>query len=170
MRNIQLFIKKLLKLYHRFLGLLLVALLLTVFVSIVPRFFGIKPFIVLSGSMEPEIHTGSMAYIHTKTDPYKIHSGDIITYKISDTVVTHRVIDETVTTVTTKGDANEEADFSPVTRDNIVGKYLFSIPYLGYLYSYITTPFLFPVLVSLFVVELIISTIYQFISKKEEQT
>lgn len=161
---------KILKLYHFFLKLILGVLLLTCFVSILPRVFGIKPYIVLSGSMEPQIKTGSMAYVNSHTDPYMVHRGDIITYKRSNTAVTHRIIDETVTTVTTKGDANEEADFSPVTRDSILGKYLFSIPYLGYAYSYIATPYLFPVLVSLFVVELIISFIHQSISKKEEQT
>lgn len=161
---------KILKLYHFFLGLLLGVLLLTCAVSMLPRVFGIKPYIVLSGSMEPQIHTGSMAYINANTDPYEVHKDDIITYQMSDTVVTHRIIDETITSVTTKGDANEEADFTPVTRDKILGKYLFSIPYLGYAYSYIAAPYLFPVLVSLFAVELIISFINQIISKKEEQT
>lgn len=162
--------KKFLKVYHFLLCLITAALLLIVSVSVLPRIFGIKPYIVLSGSMEPAIQTGSMAYINGKTDPYAIHTGDIITYKLADNTVTHRVVDETLTSVITKGDANEENDFSPVLRSAILGKYLFSIPYLGYLYSYISTPYLFPVLVSLFGVELIISLINQFISKKEEQT
>lgn len=162
--------KRFLTIYHVFLLGISFLLLLFVSINILPRIAGIKPYIVLSGSMEPQIQTGSMAYIDSNIDPYAIHKGDIITYKLSDTIVTHRVVDETVASVTTKGDANEEQDFSPVVRSNILGKYLFSIPYLGYLYSHISTPYLFPVLVSLFGVELIISLINQFFPKKEEQT
>lgn len=162
--------KKILKVYQFLLYLITAILLLVVCISFLPRICGIKPYIVLSGSMEPVIQTGSIAYIDGKIDSYSIHTGDIITYKLSDQTVTHRVVDETLTSVITKGDANEEKDFSPVLRSAILGKYLFSIPYLGYLYSYVSTPYLFPVLVSLLAVELIISLIYQFISKKEEQT
>lgn len=163
--------KKILSIYHFLLCLITITLLFIVSISALPRIVGIKPYIVLSGSMEPVIQTGSMAYINSNADPYAIQIGDIITYKLADHTVTHRVVDKTLTSVITKGDANEENDFSPVLRSSILGKYIFSIPYLGYLYSYISTPYLFPVLVSLFGVELIISLIYQlFISKKEEQT
>lgn len=158
------------KFYHILFSAMIIFLIFITIISIFPRFFGIKPYIVLSGSMEPKIKTGSMAYINSREDPYAMHTGDIITYQLNDTTITHRIIDETVTTVTTKGDANENPDYSPVSRKNILGKFLFSIPYIGYLYSYISTPFFFPVLVALFAVELIISFINQFISKKEEQT
>lgn len=162
--------KIIMSIYHFILYLVLGILLLIAAISILPRIFGITPYVVLSGSMEPAIETGSMAYINQRIDPYKIRTGDIITYQISDNTVTHRVIDETLTAVFTKGDANEEADLSPVSRDSILGKYLFSVPYLGYLYSNLTSIYLFPVLVSLFGVELIISLINLFISKKEEKT
>lgn len=158
------------KIYHIIFNTIIIFLVIIAIISILPRFFGMKPYIVLSGSMEPNIKTGSMAYIDIRQDPYSMHTGDIITYQLNDSSITHRIIDETVTTVITKGDANEEPDYSPVSRQDILGKFLFSIPYLGYLYSYISTPLFFPVLVALFAVELIISFIYQFFSKKEEQT
>ena len=162
--------KKIISLYHLILYLVFGILLLFVALCILPKAFGIEPYVVLSGSMEPEIQTGSMAYVNQRIHPYNVHTGDIITYQISDNTVTHRIIEETLTTVLTKGDANEEADFSPVSRDSIIGKYLFSIPYLGYVYEHLSSPYLFPVLVSLFGVELIISLINLFISKKEEKT
>ena len=159
------------KIYHFMLCTLAVLLLIAVIFSIIPRFWGISPYIVQSGSMEPAIATGSMAYIDQSDDPGKIHTGDIITYELSGTRITHRVVDETLTTVITKGDANENTDFAPVSRSSILGKYLFSIPYLGYIYSYISNPYLLLVLISLFGVDLIISLINQLlISKKEEQT
>ena len=35
---------------------------------LLPRLFGYTPYAVLSGSMEPELPVGSMAYVH-ETDP-----------------------------------------------------------------------------------------------------
>lgn len=160
-----------LKVYHFLHYFLAVILFITAFIGIFPRIFGISPYIVLSGSMEPSIPTGSLVYINDTIDPYAIHTGDIITYELSGSNVTHRVISETITSVTTKGDANSEKDFSPVARTAILGKYLFSIPYLGYVYSYISNPYLFLVLTSLYGVDLIISlTNHFFNSKKEEPT
>ena len=44
-----------------------------------PGVFGVKPAIVLSGSMEPEILTGDMIFLH-KTDPDLLQTGDVICY------------------------------------------------------------------------------------------
>ena len=42
-----------------------------------PGVFGIKPAIVLSGSMEPVIQTGDMIFLHS-TDPARLQTGDVI--------------------------------------------------------------------------------------------
>ena len=55
----------------------------------VPDFFGYKPFIVLSGSMEPSIMTGDMVFVK-ETDPDSLKVGDVIAYKSGSAVVTHR--------------------------------------------------------------------------------
>ena len=64
-------------------------------VFVIPRYFGVVPYIVRSGSMEPVIHTGSVAFINQGDK--EVRPGDIVTYRLtgpsgSDTLVTHRVI------------------------------------------------------------------------------
>ena len=55
---------------------------------------GLKTYKVLSGSMEPEYHVGSVVYVE-KSSIDDIEVGDVITFYINDnTVVTHRVIDK----------------------------------------------------------------------------
>lgn len=65
----------------------------------------IEPRIVLSGSMEPKIHTGSICFINKKVPYDKIKTGDIIAFKAGkNTMVTHRVISVTNSGFETKGD------------------------------------------------------------------
>ena len=111
------------------------------------RIIGLQPYAVLSGSMEPTYHVGSLIYVKT-VDYKELQIGDPITYMISqDTVVTHRIIEviadeEDPDTIRyfTKGDANDTPDGSSVHCKNILGKPLFSIPYLGYVSNYIQNP------------------------------
>ena len=111
------------------------------------RVVGLTPYVVLSGSMEPTYHTGSLIYVK-KVDPFTIENGTPITFMMDeDTIATHRVVqvvpDETDTTVVrfqTKGDANDAVDGSLVHYKNVIGTPIFSIPYLGYVSNYITNP------------------------------
>lgn len=111
------------------------------------RLVGLTPYVVLSGSMEPTYHTGSLIYVK-KADPFTIEAGTPITFMMDeDTIATHRVVevvpDETDSTVVrfrTKGDANDAVDGSLVHYKNVIGTPVFSIPYLGYVSDYITNP------------------------------
>lgn len=111
------------------------------------RLIGLQPFVVLSGSMRPTYEVGSLIYV--KSVDYKaLKVGDPITYMISqDTVVTHRIVEvlvdeEDPNTIRyfTQGDANDQPDGTSVHYRNIIGKPVFSIPYLGYVSNYIQTP------------------------------
>ena len=111
------------------------------------RLAGLQVFTVLSGSMEPTYHTGSLIYVK-KVDPYTIKEGQPITFMLDEnTVATHRVVgivpdeeDPTVIRFRTKGDANEAEDGSLVHYKNVIGTPVFSIPRLGYLANYIQHP------------------------------
>ena len=111
------------------------------------RLIGLQPFVVLSGSMEPEYHVGSLIYVQ-KVDYKTLKAGDDITYLISDdTVVTHRIIEvlvdeEDPDTIRyfTQGIANDVPDAVSVHYKNIIGKPIFTIPYLGYVSNYIQNP------------------------------
>ncbi|MDD5847908.1 MAG: signal peptidase I [Firmicutes bacterium] len=118
------------------------ALFLTVFVIgfaglfTLPRLIGIEPYIVMSGSMEPAIHTGSVAFVDTGAD--RIKEGDIIAYELAsadaETVtITHRVIAVTPEGWITRGDANRSPDEGIVKGKQLVGRYLFCVPGAGYL-------------------------------------
>ena len=109
------------------------------------RIVGLTPYVVLSGSMEPNYHTGSLIY-DKKVDPFTLKEGDVITFMVSeDTLATHRIVgivpdeDEPGTIrFRTKGDANDAEDGTLVHYKNVVGTPVFTIPYLGYFSNWIT--------------------------------
>lgn len=111
------------------------------------RLFGMQTFTVLSGSMEPTYHTGSLIYVKS-VDPFTLEAGDPITFMVSeDTIATHRIVevvpdaeDPSTVRFRTKGDANDAVDGGLVHYKNVIGKPLFSIPYLGYVANYIQNP------------------------------
>ena len=107
------------------------------------KLIGLQTYSVLSGSMEPTYHTGSLIYVK-KTDPQDIKVGDPITFVLDEnlTVATHRVIkiDDPTQLFYTQGDANEYPDASPVHYKNLIGKPVFTIPYLGYFAGYVQNP------------------------------
>jgi signal peptidase len=95
--------------------------------------FGIVPYVVLSGSMEPTIGTGSVCFINKNTNIENIKEKDIIAFKLRDgTLVTHRAIKVDDSGIITKGDNNKDADSNVVNKENFVGKNLFWIPKVGY--------------------------------------
>jgi signal peptidase len=101
--------------------------------------------------MEPKIHTGSVVVVLPVKD-YKI--GNIITfgpYSKTEPPTTHRIADIKVNgnqpVYITKGDANDSADSREVARKDIEGKVLFSIPYFGFIISFIRKPLGFILLI-----------------------
>lgn len=111
------------------------------------KLFGISPYTVLSGSMEPTYHVGSLIYV-TDVDADDLKVGDPITYVIEGgTVVTHRIIEiipdygeNGELGFKTKGDANKTEDGTPVHENNVLGKPIFTIPLLGYVAFYVQNP------------------------------
>ena len=111
------------------------------------RLIGLQPYVVLSGSMEPTYHVGSLVYVKD-VDYKELTVGDPITFMINEnTVVTHRIIEvlvdeEDPDTIRyfTQGDANNAPDGTSVHYRNIIGKPVWTIPYLGYVSNYIQTP------------------------------
>lgn len=110
----------------------------------VPSIFGIKPFIVLSGSMETEIHKGDM--IITKiVDPASLGVDDVIAFRDAEgTVTTHRVIDVVVengeTFFITKGDNNSTQDKNLVELGDVEGLYIGRIPGIGSMMNSLSEP------------------------------
>lgn len=155
------------KAYHIFTSILLVILILAAAVLFLPKFVGMTPLAVLSGSMEPTYHVGSLIYVKD-ADPEEVQVGEPITFKISDdTMVTHRVvaIDTDARTFQTKGDANDNVDGGAVAYENLVGKPVFTIPYMGYLAVYANTTTGMIITVTIILVILILTFLPDFLMK-----
>lgn len=154
------------KLWNCCTSLLVAAIVAIAFLLVGVRLIGLTPYAVLSGSMEPTYHVGSLIYVR-HAEPHQVQVGDPITFVVNEDllVATHRVVnidihtsrqemvtgeDGSTTTVEvpleefvyyfyTKGDANEAADGAPVYYENLIGIPVFTIPYLGYLSSWLQT-------------------------------
>ena len=111
----------------------------------IPSFFGWKPFIVLSGSMETQIMTGDVVVVK-EIDAKELKENDIVAFKDTDNIViTHRIIeiikDENGNTeYKTKGDNNNDEDNGYVKPEQIEGIYKFRIGKLGNLALFVQTP------------------------------
>ncbi|MFI2104608.1 signal peptidase I [Isoptericola sp. NPDC019693] len=112
---------------------------------------GLRPAIVVSGSMAPGIPVGAMTFART-TPADELQVGDVVTLPRTDGrgLVTHRItaIDElpdevvdpagTGAALTLRGDANEYEDPRPY-HVATVGKVAFDVPYLGALAGWLQT-------------------------------
>jgi len=98
-------------------------------------------YFVRSESMKPAINMGDMVVIGPLSEPLngQVKPGMIVTYEQSKALVTHRVLSVDGATLVTKGDAMEDPDPRPVTMSQVSGIYLFKIPYIGYLSSFMRT-------------------------------
>lgn len=110
----------------------------------VPSILGIKPFMVLSGSMENEIHVGDL--ILTKmVDPSTLKVNDVIAFRDEEnTVTTHRIIDIVLdngeTYFITKGDNNNSQDKNLVAYKDVEGIYIGRIPGVGSIMKSLSEP------------------------------
>lgn len=93
--------------------------------------FGYKSYIIKTNSMEPTIKVNDVL-ITKKVEKEKIKVGDVITFIKNGEVITHRItqIDENGE-YTTKGDNNNIEDTFKISYENIEGKHIVTIPYLG---------------------------------------
>ena len=162
------------KLWSFITTLFVIIMICLAFALVGVRLIGLTPYAVLSGSMEPTYHVGSLIYVR-EVPPDEITVGTPITFVVNEDLLlaTHRVVgveyvttkleaildenqqpmlDESGNPLTqevpleepawyfqTKGDANEDVDGSLVHHKNVVGTPKFSIPYLGYLSSWLQT-------------------------------
>lgn len=148
------------------IGLAAIAILL-----LAPKLLGYESMVVVSGSMEPEIHVGSMVYVK-EADPTTLKEGDIITYHISsDTVVTHRIaaVNAEQQEFVTKGDANNTEDANPVKYENVIGKTEKTIPYVGYISMYLKTPLGIAAACGVIFIMIILMVLPELFSKKKEK-
>lgn len=93
--------------------------------------------VVLSGSMQPTLAAGDVVVI-IDTPVEQLVVDDVITYQSPENpgrLMTHRITSIQTEAggwvCQTKGDANEHPDNYKVSADNVVGRMVVSVPYLG---------------------------------------
>ncbi len=94
---------------------------------------GLQSFVVVSGSMEPDIPLGSIVLTQKQSN---LKTGDIIAFKDSEArTVTHRIAQIVTKNGTdyfqTKGDFNNSPDSNLISEGAVIGQEIFQIPYLG---------------------------------------
>lgn len=159
--------------YYIFIAFI-AAIALLLIVSVFPITGNYKLMIVQSGSMEPKIKMGGLVLVKP-ADEYKI--GDVITfgpYTRTKAPTTHRIYDirvvEGKTSYITKGDANEDLDQKEVQEKDILGKVLFSVPYVGYAVDFAKKPLGFGLIIIVPAVIIIFDEarkIYEEVKKKK---
>lgn len=93
---------------------------------------------IASGSMSPTIEVGDIVVVdkYYAENPQELVVGDVIVFKVKNTLYTHRIISIVVKNnnyyIRTKGDYKDNAEDSwVVLRGDIIGKVNFKIKYLG---------------------------------------
>ena len=125
-------------------GLLAFVVLIGVLAIVVPAATGSTAMTILTSSMRPSMPPGTLVIVKP-IDPQDIRIGMPITYQLESgkaVFITHRVTSILNTSdgqrsFITKGDANGAADAEPVVSDQIRGEVWYSIPYLGWVNTYV---------------------------------
>lgn len=110
----------------------------------VPSVLGYSTMSVLTGSMRPYLEPGDII-VDKVVDAEEIRVGDVITYRVGSSIVTHRVAEVLINgdkiAFRTRGDANNTDDGGTVESQDIIGKVVLKVPYGGYIARFIRSPF-----------------------------
>ncbi|UCG35955.1 MAG: signal peptidase I [Candidatus Bathyarchaeota archaeon] len=164
-------------------------LLAIVLAAIVGVWFGLRAYLrteypmlaVASGSMVPTLNKGDLIVVQggmtiddIVAEPYP--TGDIIVfhkpYDPEDLIV-HRAVDKQDegenTYLVTKGDDNNGNDPWRIHDDDLVGKVVWSIPYLGHIPLFVHTPIGITVIAVLIVVLVFVEFVIPLSKEKEKE-
>ena len=87
---------------------------------------------IMSNSMNPLYYKGDVVVIE-KIDNQQLKKGDIIAfYDDNKNLIVHRINNIENGYITTKGDNNSSIDLKRIKIEDVEGKYLFHIKFLGY--------------------------------------
>ena len=117
---------------------LIIFLILILLVVLVPRIFGLTPYIIEDREMNPYYAQGNLIYVRPKNTD-EILVGDIITYyeNSGKKISTRRVIaiENNYNDFYTKADTRTYIEPGVVKKRNIIGSPIFQIPYIGLVLS-----------------------------------
>ena len=171
--------KKILKILPNVLLIMLVAyiVLMKICPEKINKFLGYQTFVILTDSMEPVLPTGSAVLVKNLKDDEEPKEGDIVSFRVDrlgeDAVFTHyyrgtETEEDGSTRYLTQGATAERPDDYITHRQDVIGTYVFHIPYVGRIVLFLKSPF---ALIELGII-MIIMIIYQLLwdkFDKEEQ-
>lgn len=103
-----------------------------------PQLFGYRTYTVLSGSMEPTLHTGDIV-LNQRVSPLEARVGDVVTFRDPENktrLITHRVRSiqhsDGLVRFVTKGDANNTTETWAIAENGTIGRARFHVWKLGY--------------------------------------
>ena len=115
-----------------------------------PSILGRRIYIVESGSMLPTLKVNSMLIVK-ELPADKIEVGDMVSYygNTEDVRITHRVVDiqDNGNSFITRGDANNTNDPNLLVKEKVIGKVIFSIPFVGLIFKVLSNPIAIVVLI-----------------------
>jgi len=125
--------------------------------------------VVFSESMIPTLNVGDIIVIQGGLNADEITvapapNGDIIVFREPgdpNDFIVHRAIDKASGGFVTKGDNNPYPDRDPVPENNIIGKVIYRIPLLGYLFLFLRTPLGLIVFITLILIFMFQEHIFQ---------
>ena len=141
-------------------------LLFLYLIIFIPVLWGYKPLVIISGSMEPILKVGGILYYkEIDTQDYKIN--DIVVFKSTKYLISHRIVEITDNGFITKGDANKNIDSNKVYYDKALGIGTnWSIPYIGYYADFIYKNKW--ILIIILIIIIINSRIYHYMVEENE--
>lgn len=100
---------------------------------------GYRVYAVRTGSMTPTYPTGALV-LDAPASSRTPAVGDVITFHVGSSLVTHRVQAISAAGYATKGDANPTPDAWTIPRSHVVGRVIAGTPELGYVLVFFHQP------------------------------
>ncbi|MBO6243725.1 MAG: signal peptidase I, partial [Clostridia bacterium] len=113
-------------------------------------FFKHKAYIITTNSMEPSINAGDVIVVK-EVNEEDLKVKDVITFKKCESKITHRISSivkrDNKNVFITKGDNNNVEDTEGVIYENVLGKQVLRIPYIGKIISALNNQIVFLVFI-----------------------
>ena len=113
-------------------------------------FFKHKAYIITTNSMEPSINAGDVIVVK-EVNEEDLKVKDVITFKKGESKITHRISSivkrDNKNVFITKGDNNNVEDTEGVIYENVLGKQVLRIPYIGKIISVLNNQIVFLVFI-----------------------
>lgn len=115
---------------------IITSIIVIILIYFVSGYFNHQAIVIVSDSMNPVFYKGDIVIIKKDLDYQDYREGDILAHQKGNNIVIHRIIKiinyKNEITLYTKGDANSIADNYKIVQEDIVGKMIYKIPYIGY--------------------------------------